>query len=192
MRPSTACINCRTSKRKCDRRGDLPCSPCIQRNLPCPGNAKHTPRPESSTIQRSLSPRPQFDRREEEKHLVDLYFRFIHNSPHSLFHEPTFKASVAEGTVSKPVLLAMMGMSARYIRPWICLNQSIGRVSQKTRFATQPDIVARGSTYRAQASVALKDDLENICIENVQACILVGNNFFGEGNADAESLYFGK
>ncbi|KAL3590770.1 hypothetical protein FPOAC2_12972 [Fusarium poae] len=45
--------------------------------------------------------------------------------------------------------------------------------------------------YRAEATKALKDDLEHICIENIQACILVGNNFFGEGDADAESLYFG-
>jgi hypothetical protein len=46
--------------------------------------------------------------------------------------------------------------------------------------------------YRKKACAALKEDLENICIENVQACILVGNNFFGDGDADAESLYFGK
>lgn len=46
-------------------------------------------------------------------YLVDLYFRFMHDSPHSLFHEPTFKARVVEGTVSQPVLLAMMGLSAR-------------------------------------------------------------------------------
>ncbi|KAM0416783.1 hypothetical protein ACHAPD_005720 [Fusarium lateritium] len=45
--------------------------------------------------------------------------------------------------------------------------------------------------YRAEATKSLKDDLEHICIENIQACILVGNNFFGEGDADAESLYFG-
>lgn len=60
------------------------------------------------------------------------------------------------------------------------------------RFATQPEVVARGVVYRKKACAALKDDLENICIENVQACILVGNNFFGDGDADAESLYFGE
>ncbi|KAF4448405.1 hypothetical protein F53441_8213 [Fusarium austroafricanum] len=108
---------------------------------------------------------------DEYMYLVNLYFRYIHDSPHSLFHEPTFKASVADGTVSKPVLLAMMGLSAR--------------------FASLPEIVARGPMYRAQACTALKEDLEHICIENIQACILVGNNFFGDSNADAESLYFG-
>ncbi|CAF3646309.1 unnamed protein product [Fusarium graminearum] len=166
MRPPKACINCRTAKRRCDRTDDLSCQPCMTRNIPCSGNADN-----KSTATRPLAPYPPFNIREEEIYLVDLYFRFIHNSPHSLFHEPTFKASVAQGTVSKPVLLAMMGMSAR--------------------FAAQPDAVARGPMYRAEATKSLKDDLEHICLENIQACILVGNNFFGEGDAGVESLYFG-
>ncbi|KAM5354909.1 hypothetical protein ACJ41O_001555 [Fusarium nematophilum] len=58
------------------------------------------------------------------------------------------------------------------------------------RFATQPDIRSRGSMYCAKAKTALKDNLEHVCIENIQACILVGNNFFGDGDPDAESLYF--
>ncbi|WZH47740.1 Zn2-C6 fungal-type domain-containing protein [Fusarium acuminatum] len=125
------------------------------------------PLPTKTSLPPILSPHTS----NEHIYLVDLYFIFLHDKPHTLFHEPTFKASVAEGTVSQPVLLAMMGMSAR--------------------FATQPDIVARGVVYRKKACAALKEDLENICIENVQACILVGNNFFGDGDADAESLYFG-
>ncbi|KAH7165172.1 hypothetical protein EDB81DRAFT_778789 [Dactylonectria macrodidyma] len=44
--------------------------------------------------------------------------------------------------------------------------------------------------YAAQGRAALKDDLEHPCVENIQACILVGNNCFGDCNADAESLYF--
>jgi hypothetical protein len=52
---------------------------------------------------------------EEEVELVDLYFKYIHNQPHSIFHEATFKQSVLEGTVSQPVLLAMIGMSARLV-----------------------------------------------------------------------------
>lgn len=45
--------------------------------------------------------------------------------------------------------------------------------------------------YRAKATAALKEDLEHICIENIQVCILIGNSYFGDGDADAESLYFG-
>lgn len=50
---------------------------------------------------------------EETFHLVDLYFRFIHDQPHSLFHAPSFKESVMAGTASQAVLLSMIGMSAR-------------------------------------------------------------------------------
>lgn len=45
--------------------------------------------------------------------------------------------------------------------------------------------------YATKAKTALKDDLEHMCVENIQACILVGNTCFGDCNADAESLYFG-
>ncbi|KAF5702664.1 hypothetical protein FGLOB1_9478 [Fusarium globosum] len=117
-----------------------------------------------------------FHTQDETMYLVDLYFRFIHDSPHSLFHEPTFKASVAEGTVSKPVLLAMLGLSA----------------SSDSRFATESGIVARGPMYRAQATAALKEDLEHICIENIQACILVGNNFFGLASRMTQILKLGE
>ncbi|KAK7403497.1 hypothetical protein QQX98_010727 [Neonectria punicea] len=74
------------------------------------------------------------------------------------------------GTASQPVLLSMMGMSPR--------------------FATRPDVRTRGTMYCAKAKTALKDDLEHVCIENIQACILVGNNCMGDCDADAESLYF--
>jgi hypothetical protein len=45
--------------------------------------------------------------------LVALYFKFMHDKPHALFHEPSFRSSVIDGTVSRPVLLSMMGLSAR-------------------------------------------------------------------------------
>ena len=46
-------------------------------------------------------------------YLVDLYFRYIHDKPHSIFPEASFKASVVDGTVSQKVLLSMIGLSSR-------------------------------------------------------------------------------
>ncbi|CVL11123.1 uncharacterized protein FPRN_10941 [Fusarium proliferatum] len=173
MRPSTACLNCRSSKRRCHRAASsAACTPCVQRNLLCPTTIASPQLPKAPEVQglpHLVAPVHSLD---EMMYLVDLYFRFIHDSPHSLFHEPTFKASVAESTVSKPVLLAMLGLSAR--------------------FATSPDIVARGSVYRAQATASLKEDLEHICIENIQACILVGNNFFGLASRMTQILKLGE
>lgn len=109
MRPVKACLQCRTGKRRCDQVGTSACSQCLQRNLPC--SAARDELTESPTS----PPLPVLSARSsEEMHLVDLYFRFIHDQPHSLFHEPSFKASVVAGTVSQHVLLGMMGLSARY------------------------------------------------------------------------------
>ena len=46
--------------------------------------------------------------------------------------------------------------------------------------------------FSLEAKRLVKADLENICLENVQACILVGNICLAESNPDAESLYFGR
>ena len=44
----------------------------------------------------------------------------------------------------------------------------------------------------AQAKQALKDDLEHACIENIQACILIGNICLGDSLPQAELIYFGR
>lgn len=60
------------------------------------------------------------------------------------------------------------------------------------RFAKDPTIRSRGPLYAAKAKKLLKDDLEHVCIQNIQACILIGNICLGDSDPDAESLYFGE
>jgi hypothetical protein len=50
---------------------------------------------------------------------------------------------------------------------------------------------ARGPKYATEAKNLLKDDLEHVCVENVQSCILIGNICMGDSDPQAESLYFG-
>lgn len=45
--------------------------------------------------------------------LVDLYFRLIHNTPHTLFHESTFLSELDSGSVPQFILLGMIALSAR-------------------------------------------------------------------------------
>jgi Zn(2)-Cys(6) binuclear cluster domain-containing protein len=115
MRPVKACLQCRSGKRRCDRTGDSACSQCLQRHLQCSAAIPNPPpgQPQAQAPQQLLPPMLSTRADEETIHLVDLYFRFIHDQPHSLFHEPSFKASVMAGTASQPVLLSMIGMSAR-------------------------------------------------------------------------------
>jgi hypothetical protein len=47
--------------------------------------------------------------------LVGLYFRFIHDTFHSLFHYPTMMEDVSQGTVPPVILYAMISLSARCV-----------------------------------------------------------------------------
>ncbi|RDW65173.1 hypothetical protein BP5796_09865 [Coleophoma crateriformis] len=58
------------------------------------------------------------------------------------------------------------------------------------RFSKDPEIRSQGPLYAVEAKKLLKDDLEHICVENIQACILIGNICLGDSDPDAESLYF--
>ena len=115
MKISTACLQCRTGKRKCRsvRIGDS-CNPCIRKSLPC---SNRSSRRRYQPHDNSLIPAPcdniQPPYSDEVIYLVDLYFDYIHDKPHTLFHEPSFKASVVDGTVSRTVLLCIIGLSAR-------------------------------------------------------------------------------
>lgn len=47
------------------------------------------------------------------RELVELYFRLIHNGPHTLFHEPTFISELESNTLSPMLMLAIISISAR-------------------------------------------------------------------------------
>jgi hypothetical protein len=116
MKRSNACLQCRTGKRKCisAQIGDL-CNPCIQRNLSCSNQTSRRRQHEPVDHTHSRDPcdaiQPPYT--EEIIHLVNLYFDYIHDKPHTLFHEPSLKASVVDGTVSRTVLLSLIALSAR-------------------------------------------------------------------------------
>jgi hypothetical protein len=65
-------------------------------------------------------------------------------------------------------------------------------IHMRRRFAEDPEIRSHGPLYSVEAKKVLRDDLEHVCIENIQACILVGNICLGDSDPDAESLYFGE
>jgi hypothetical protein len=111
MRPVKACLQCRIGKRRCDRGATEACIQCIQRNLQC--SAAKLTHDALSPGPSSPSPALLAHSGAEVLHLVDLYFKFIHDKAHTLFHEPTFKLSVAHGTASRQVVLSMVGLSAR-------------------------------------------------------------------------------
>jgi hypothetical protein len=46
-------------------------------------------------------------------HLVDLYFRFIHDRPHTLFHPKLLRKRVKDQSLPLKVLYSIMALAAR-------------------------------------------------------------------------------
>jgi hypothetical protein len=46
---------------------------------------------------------------------VLLYFQHVHDKHHSLFHQPSVEAELAEYQVPDVLLYAMMSLGARYV-----------------------------------------------------------------------------
>jgi hypothetical protein len=172
MKLGKACRQCRDGKRRCDKSTTgVACQQCTRRKLQCSSDVTSLDR--QALKSRIAAPvavhtLPPSDVRRE---LCDLYISHIHDKPHTLFHEPTLRQQVADGTVSRAILYGIMGLSAR--------------------FSTHAEIRLQAEKFTIESKRELKADLENICLENVQACIIVGNLCGAEGNNDSEALFFG-
>lgn len=58
-------------------------------------------------------------------------------------------------------------------------------------FSDDAEIRSQAPSFTEAAKRHLKSDLEHSCVENIQACILIGNICLGDSDPDAESIYFG-
>lgn len=58
------------------------------------------------------------------------------------------------------------------------------------RFDEDGEIRALEDNYMEESKRLLLADLENICIENVQTCILIANLFAAHLNPSSEALFF--
>ncbi|KAG8631923.1 hypothetical protein KVT40_001063 [Elsinoe batatas] len=173
---SKACYQCRSSKRRCDLLPDQQtCRPCARRKLICSRSSKSSrsrilqPAHQPSTPKQSL----QLDDLDESvvDEVVGLYFRHIHDKPHTIFHEKTFRASIADKSAPEMNVLAVIGIAAR--------------------FSSEPDVRALADRCGLAVRSLLKENLEDISLANVQGCILAGNICGADGDYGAESLYFG-
>lgn len=179
MRPPKACYGCRQSKRKCTRRsgrvGDA-CDQCQAKKLRCAGSLTNTPARPLPLLPRSESPlEANHDNSfevttEAAVRLVDLYLTKLHNRPHSLFHPVTLRANVQDGSINKALLLAICSMAAR--------------------FDENDQIRSLETIYMDKSKHLLLADLERICVENVQTCILIANLYAAHLNPSSEALFF--
>ncbi|UKZ74776.1 hypothetical protein TrVFT333_002446 [Trichoderma virens FT-333] len=105
--------------------------------------------------------------------LIGLYFRYIHVSFHTLFHEPSFRTAFRSGTLPKILLFAVFGMSARF--------------SQHETLASIPPR-ERGRPFTKEAERLL--NLHDVSLTTIQACLLLGASAVAEGGGAIESVFF--
>lgn len=174
MRPPKACHGCRQSKRKCTRRSGRVGDACDQCHL----SLANAPARRLPLLPRSESPlEPALNNSvdvtiDDAVRLVGFYLTKVHNRPHSLFHSVTLQAKVRDGSVNKALLLAICSMGAR--------------------FDEDDQIRSLENSYMDESKRLLLADLERICIENVQTCMLIANLYAAHLNPLSEALFFRK
>ncbi|KAH7405634.1 fungal-specific transcription factor domain-containing protein [Phaeosphaeria sp. MPI-PUGE-AT-0046c] len=195
MRKPSACGNCRARRRKCAYPPDTlatVCEYCSTHGLRCiqgpPEGGYYAKRraklqdvaSSEGHFRGSTSPPGMPDRandtlasNELRQELIELYFDYIHDQFHSMYHRATFMEDMSNGRISKLVLFAMFALSARFSN-----NQAFAGTDPK----------ARGDIYRVASEKLFS--IRDITTETVQACILLGAYAAANGETDVENMYY--
>jgi hypothetical protein len=105
--------------------------------------------------------------------LVGLYFDYIHDQFHSMYHKPSFVHDVMNDSVPKVVLFAVFALSARF---------------STNEIFTGTDPRDRGEAYRAASEKLLS--IRDITPTTVRVCILLGAYAAANGDTNVENLYY--
>jgi hypothetical protein len=104
--------------------------------------------------------------------LIHEYLSKIHGRPHSIFHVATLWKDIRDRRASKALVLAICAMGAHV--------------------ATQPALRSLEPLLTAESKRLLQIDLERVCLENIQTCILVANLCVAHANPSSEFMFFRK
>ncbi|KAK0125524.1 hypothetical protein ONS95_000468 [Cadophora gregata] len=189
MRKPTACEACRNRRRKCKIvEGQRDCSHCIARHIKCiqkppVGGYYH----QSALVSESRQLESRLDAQDGAQdadraypqlalrlELVQLYFDYIHNQFHTLFHPPSFLAAVAEDRVENVLLYPIFALSARF--------------STDPFFGGKPP-AERGSAFIAKGESLLQ--ISRASLTTIQACVLLGAAYIADGDDVTENVYYG-
>lgn len=178
-----SCQQCRDAKRRCvysqhDSSGPS-CIRCLHRQLPCsrsrrlavqPPIAPASPVTKSPDLSNKIDEFLADDR--SVALLVHEYMYKIHGRPHSIFHAATLWRDIREGRASKALILSLCAMGAH--------------------LSDEPTLKSLRTLLTAESQRLLQADLDRVCLETVQTCILVANLCVANGNSSAEFLFFRK
>ncbi|EXJ93217.1 hypothetical protein A1O3_01774 [Capronia epimyces CBS 606.96] len=108
--------------------------------------------------------------------LVDLYFHFVHNGPHTLFHEASFYSELEAGSIPEMLPLAMASLSARF---------------SANPFFENVDPRSRGRSYADHAMDLLHRKMLDPSLHTVQTCVIIAHFLGGEGEVKGKHIYLG-
>ena len=188
MRSPTACVQCQRAKRRCIRhRPAEPCISCQHRRLPCEGKRQGRPPGQRTLLARSGTTTRPF-RNSSQQHterqlgrvphlplgtaieLVDHYVDKFDSRPHSIFHPATLRSQVRNGSLNTALLYAICAIGCK--------------------FSGNPDTRGQGPDLAAESRRLLQADISNICLENIQTCILIAMLSVGHGDSASETIFF--
>ncbi|KFY98426.1 hypothetical protein V500_01667 [Pseudogymnoascus sp. VKM F-4518 (FW-2643)] len=171
-----------TRRRKCTSgRGSTTCLYCTERGITCIRNSgAPSPSPQGYSAPSS----PPVVRQPAAAglplpppviclELVELYFDFIHDKFHSIFHRPSLTEDVRQGVVPPVILFAIFALSARFSE-----NEAFSGIPPRERSKPYYDESAR------------LVDIRDTSIATIQACILLGGIGSCEALAFNESVYY--
>lgn len=102
--------------------------------------------------------------------LVEHYLDKFDGRPHSIFHPATLWSQVRDGTLNRALLYAICAFGCK--------------------FSGNPDLHCQDASFAAESQRLLQADISNVCLENIQACILIAMLSVGSGNSASEALFF--
>ncbi|USP77436.1 hypothetical protein yc1106_04710 [Curvularia clavata] len=107
------------------------------------------------------------------RELVELYFDYIHDQFHSIYHRASFLDDVMNDRVPAIVLFAIFALSARFS-------------TSQAFVGTDPR--ERGERYRMRSEELL--NIRYLHPTTVQGCILLGAYAAASGETDVENIYY--
>ncbi|CCF35827.1 ZnF3 [Colletotrichum higginsianum] len=106
--------------------------------------------------------------------LLRLYFDYIHDQFHSLFHRPSFVEDALGDRVPHGILYGICALSAR--------------------FSTDPTLADVDPRHRAQGYLQAAEgffNIRDVSLTTIQLCVLIGAAWTADGNGEAENIYYG-
>jgi hypothetical protein len=105
--------------------------------------------------------------------LVELYFDYIHDQFHSIFHQASFMTDVANDNVPHILLFAIFALAARFSP-----NKAFAGVDPRER----------GEVYRSASEKLFS--IRDLSSTTIQVCLLLGAYEAANGETGIENLYY--